>query len=302
MTTSIAAGGFTFDICSVGGQWYWTVRANNIRGSNQLYEIADIRTPFGDFNDVAVPLPGDVVLAMADTLRQFQQQLAPLLQLLSPGTVAFPVTITEGDPSASVAVVPFTNAGAFGSFLTAVATPDVPWLSPTPPVVAGLNKNDQGQFTVSLLPATLLSTGSPYSGHVRLTDNRTPPTVVDLTFTVTVLPRPVLATDVATVTLTYSIGLATAGPPQVVNVSNAGPAGSLLTAALAKVQNHSPWLAFSPSSVGPLAAAGSAPVTFSVVPSGVPGAPGSYTETILVSAPNAPNNPLTVVVTLVVSP
>ena len=302
MTTNLSNGGFTFSINSVGGVWSWAVQANNIQGSNQLYQVADIQTPFGAFVNASIPLPGDVVLAMSDTLQQFQSQLSPHISLLSPGTTTFSQTVTEGDASFIVATVPFQNSGAFGSFLTATATPDSPWLQANPPVIAGLNKNDQGQFSVKLIPAALLAISSPYTGHVNLQDNAASPTTVPLTFTITVLPRPAIATDVTAVSLSYALGTGTPSGAQSVNVSNSGPAGSLLNAVLAKVQNRSPWLAFVPATVGPLVHLASSTVTFSVVPGGVPAIPGTYTETILISSTNASNSPVTVVVTLVVSP
>lgn len=300
MATSVSAGGFSFDLDSVGGKWYWTVHANNIQGASQVYRVIDIMSPFGRFSDVELPLPGEVVLAMADTLQQVQQQLAPLLALISsPNPVN--VTVTEGDPSSFISTVVFQNAGAFGSFLTATATPSAPWLQVGPTIVSGLNKNEQGQFAIKVVPSILLSTGSPYSGNVVLQDNRQPATVITLNFGVIVLPRPAIATNVTQVVLTYSLNLATSGGSQQVIVSNSGPAGSILNATLAKVQNRSPWLQFVPASVGPLASAAFSPVTFSVLSPGVPTTPGTYTETILISSPNASNGNQTVVVSLVVS-
>jgi hypothetical protein len=298
---AIGAGGFTFDLDSVGGRWFWTVQANNIQGSSQLYQVTDIRSPFGRFVDVDLPLPGDVVAAMASTLAQFQLQLAPLISLVSPGTSTFSITVTEGDPNSVVAIVPFQNSGAFGSFLTATATPSVPWLSANPPIIAGLNQNQQGQFTITILPATLLASGSPYTGLVNLQDNRITPTSIPITVNVTVLPRPTIATDVTTVNLSYSISGGPGGA-QVCNVSNSGPSGSLLNVTIATVQSKPPWLAFTPTSIGPLASTASAPITFSVVNAGVPLITGTYQVTMIITSPNATDSPVYVLVNLVVSP
>jgi len=302
MASNISAGGFTFDLNSVGGKWYWTVQADNVHGSNQLYRVIDIMSPFGRFSDVELPLPGDIVLAMADTLQQVQQQLAPLLSIISPSNLNISITVTEGDASSSIATIVFQNSGAFGSFLTAIATPDVPWLQSDPSIVSGLNKNEQGQFSIKIVPSTLLSTGSPYTGHITLQDNRQPATVIVYNFNATVLPKPAILTDITQVNLTYSIGFATSGGSQQVQISNSGPAGSILNATLAKVQNRSPWLQFVPTAVGPLASLAISPVTFSVINSGVPLSPGVYTETVLVSSPNASNGPITLICSLTVSP
>lgn len=301
MTTTVSGGGYEFSHISVGGKWRWTVSVSNVVGAGQLYQVTGIASPFGPMASSLIPLPGDVVQKMSDSLTEMQSLLAPLIALVTPGDTAFSVTVVEGDPTTVGAVVPFLNSGAFGSFLTATATPDVPWLSATPSSVVGVGKSEQSQFTVSVLPSTLLAVDSPYVAHVNLQDNRATPTVIPITLTVTVQPKPVIALDVAEITLTYSILTATAGADGVLTVTNDGLAGSELTAAIAKVQNASSWLAFTPSSVGPLAAAASDTVTFSVVPSGVPAQTGTYTETILVSASSASNNPQTVSLKLVVS-
>jgi hypothetical protein len=239
---------------------------------------------------------------MADTLQQVMQQLAPMLSLISPSNPNINITVTEGDPSSVIALAVFQNIGAFGSFLTATSTPSAPWLQTDPTVVAGLNKNDQGQMSIFVLPATLLSTASPYAGTIVLQDNRQPATVITLFVNAVVLPKPAITTDITQVTLTYNLTTLTSGGSQQVQVSNSGPIGSILNATLAKVQNNSPWLQFVPTSVGPLASAAATPVTFSVVNAGAPTNPGTYIENILISAPNASNNPQTIAVSLVVTP
>jgi len=302
MASSISSGGFTFDLDSIGGKWYWTVQADNIHGVNQLYKVINIMSPFGRLYDVETPIPGDVVSAMAETLQQVQDQLAPLLFIVSPSNPNFNLTVTEGEAGSIVGTIVFQNSGAFGSFLTATATSSVPWLQANPTTVVGLNKNEQGQFTININPALLLATGSPYSGTITLQDNRQVPTVTVFNFGVIVLPKPVIATDTTTVGLTYSINLAASGGSQQVQVSNAGLSGSILNASVAKVQNTSPWLQFVPISVGPLASLASTPVTFSVINAAVPMTPGTYTETVLVYSAMASNISVTLVVSLVVTP
>lgn len=302
MASSISSGGFTFDLDSVGGKWYWTVQADNIYGVNQLYKVTDIRSPFGRLYDVETPIPGDVVSAMAETLQQVKDQLAPLLFIVSPSNPNFVLTVTEGEAGSSVGTIVFQNSGAFGSFLTATATSSVPWLQANPTTVAGLNKNEQGQFTININPTLLLATGSPYNGTITLQDNRQVPTVIVFNFDVTVLPKPVIATDITAVGLTYNITLAASGGSQQVQVSNAGLLGSILNASVAKVQNTSPWLQFVPVSVGPLVSMASTPVTFSVVNAAVPMTPGTYTETVLVYSSMASNTSVALIVSLVVTP
>ena len=302
MGSQVAASGFTFDKISVGGTWYWTVRATNVQSSSQLYQVTDITSPFGKLGAVDVPIPGDIVQEMANTIVQLQQQLAPMVALVGSTPTSYSVTVTEGDAQSQIGTVVFQNVGAFGSFLTVVSTPDVPWLSTNPSTVAGLNKNDQGQTTIQLNPATLLATGSPYVGHVNLQDNRNPATVIPVTVNVTVLPRPTMSVSPTTVGLSYAITGSIPGGSQPITVTNAGPAGSTLSFAASKVNNNSPWLAFVPAGGGPLSIGDSAVITCSVVTAGVPLVPGVYSETILISSLTASNGPIAVAVTLTVSP
>lgn len=303
MPELVTQGGFTFSVQSVGGAWSWTVQANNIQGAGQLYQFVNITTPYGPLQDAtAIPIPADVVTAMADSLIQFQQQLNPMLALVSPAQTSFALNISEGDAGSTVCSIPFQNVGAFGSFMTVTATPNVQWLVAQPPTVTGLGKGGQGQIQVQLVPTTLLAVNSPYVGHVNLQDNRNPSTVIPITVQVNVLPRPQIGLSSTTVTLTYSLSLAAAGGASAVTVTNAGPLGSMLSFSVAKIFNNSPWLAFTPSSGGPLSTGQSSPVTFSVVLSNVPSIPGTYTENVGVLSTNAGNSPAQITVSLVVSP
>jgi len=302
MGSQVAASGFTFDKISVGGTWFWTVRATNVQSSSQLYQVTDITSPFGKLGAVDVPIPGDIVLEMANCIVQLQQQLAPMVALVGSTPTSYSVTVTEGDVQSQVGTVLFQNVGAFGSFLTVVSTPSSPWLSVNPSTVAGLNKNDQGQTVIGINPATLLASGSPYVGYVNLQDNRVPATVIPITVNVTVLPKPTISVSTTTIGLSFTITGSIPSGSQQVTVTNTGAAGSTLSFAVSKVNNNSPWLAVVPTAGGPLGSGDSAIITCSVVPAGVPMAPGVYSETILISSPSAANSPVAVAVTLTVSP
>jgi hypothetical protein len=296
----VSGGGFEFELCSVGGRWVWKVVANNVAGAGQSFFVSDVRTPFGRLSDVDSPIPGDVVASMAESVVQFQQQLAPLLQLTGPSS--FAVTVTEGDPTLDVGSTPFTNVGAFGSFMNVSATPGSPWLSASPSFFSGVGKNQSAQASLRVNPATLLASGSPYVGVVNLQDNRIPATVFPVQATITVLPRPAIAVDQATVTLTFSLSTQTDGGAQTVVVTNSGPATSLLTYALSKVQNTSSWLQYSPGGDGPVASGDTSSFVLSARSASVPRIAGTYTDTIKVSSVNASNNPVFVTVNLVVGP
>lgn len=301
MDAVVSGGGFEFQTESVQGTWRWTVRANNLQGVGQLYEVVDIGTPHGPLYRTQIPIPGDVVDAMAKSLSDLRDQLAPLLALVSGSQTAFNLIITEGDPDEEIGSVTAQNSGAFGSFMGVTATPSTSWLAVSPTSAQGLGKGEQVTFDLSIFTATLLASGSPYAGVVNLQDDRSSPTVIPIAVTVTVLPRPVIAVSPAQIDLTFVLSTSTAGPPKILSVSNSGPVGSQLEYTVAKVDNNSSWLSISPLSGGPIAPGGSEQVTFSVVAAQAPAVPGTYQETVRVSSPNASNSPVDVVVRLVVT-
>jgi len=301
MTADVSGSCFKFDIASTGGTWAWTVRSNNLQGLGQLYEVIDITTPWGPFTVTEIPIPGDVVTSMADSLTQVQNQLAPLLALVDPTAITFNVTIVEADPNQEVGTVAVINVGAFGSFMTATATPDSAWLNTTPASVSGLARNDQANFNISLLTATLLNSGSPYNGRITIQDNRVPPTSVEISVTTTVLPRPEIDVSPAAIGLTFISSTGVPGGAQQLTIENSGPAGSSLEFTVAKLHNTSPWMDFTPSSGGPLAPGSTAIITISVDTARASGlAPGSYNDTLRISSTRASNSPVDVLVTLTV--
>lgn len=298
----VTQGGFSFSVPSVGGTWSWTLQANNVQGAGQLYQFVGITTPYGPLQDATyIPIPADVIVAMADSLTQFQQQLNPMLALVSPAQTIFNTTITEGDPGSTISTTLFQNVGAFGSFMSVTATPDVQWLSPQPSLVSGLGKNNQGQTQVKLVPSSLLAINSPYVGHVNLQDNRSPSTLIPLTFQINVLPRPQISVSSVSITLSYSLLTASAGGAVSLTVQNSGPVNSILNFSLSKLFNNSPWLAFTPGSGGPLSSGQNSIITFSVVSSNAPAIAGTYTENVGVLSTNAGNSPVQVTISLIVT-
>lgn len=298
MATGVLGGGFTFDICSVGGTWSWRVTASNVHGAGQLYQVEDIKTPFGSLANTDIPLPGEVVTAMASSLETFKEQLQPRIVLTGPAS--FNLTVTEGDGVYAAGEAAFTNAGAFGSFMTATGVPDSPWLAVTPPVVAGINKNGSGQMSVRVDPRIMLATSSPYFGHVNIQDNAGH--VVPVEVSVTVLPRPAILLSQDAVAMAFYLSSNVPAGPASITVGNSGPPGSFLSFSLAKVQNQSPWLAINPMSGTNMPSGSEATVTFTLISANVPTVPGVYTEIIRVASPNASNSPRELTVSMTVIP
>jgi hypothetical protein len=286
---------------STGGYWSWTITANNIVGVNQLYQVENILSPFGRLYDVAIGIPADIINAMADSIVQMQQQYAPLLALVQPFSINISAAVTEGDSNVNIATIPVQNAGAFGSFMTITSTPSVPWLTVSPMSIAGIGRGEQGQMSVQLLPSSLLYSMSPYIGYVNLQDNRNPPTLIPIIFNITVLPRPLIVAAPTSVALSFSLITMSPGSSQQLVISNAGPVNSVLNFTATKLLNNSRWLSLTPTDGGPLNPSQSTIITLSVVTSGVPGAPGTYVETIRIESPNASNSPVDVSVSLTVS-
>ncbi len=300
--STVSGSTFSFQQISVGGVWEWSVQALNNSGLPQPFQIVNIITPYGRFADADIPIPGDVITAMAQSVLSMQGQLAPLLALVN-GINTFNILVTEGDPLLYVASVSVQNAGAFGSSMNATASPAQPWLGTSPSFLNSLGKGDQGIFNISVNPATLLASGSPFSGTVNLQDNRIPSTVIPITIVVTVLPRPAIQVLDGPITFTYSLSTGTVGMGAgTVRILNAGPPNSVLNFTLGKTQNCSPWLQLSTLSGGPIAAGGQVSVSATLLPAQVPMLAGTLTETIQVMSTNASNSPQTFDVNLIINP
>jgi len=299
MSAFISGGGFEYSLNSVGGIWKWKVTANNIVNSGQYYYVDDINTPFGPLDVVASPIPSDVIEAMSSSLNTFKTQLTPILTLTSSASVNF--TVSEGDSINDVGLVTFTNTGALGSFLSVSATPNASWLLASPTSILGFGKNEIRSTNVRVNPANLLAINSPYAGVINLQNLNNPLVVIPVTYSITVLPRPTIGSNIATVNFTYNIATNAGSGPVTVIISNTGPLTSILNVFLNKIQNNSPWLSFTPSSLGPLASAASANVIFTLNTGAVTKIAGTYTETVAVSSVNATNTPLILTVNVVVT-
>lgn len=297
--TSVIGGGFRFSVPATGGDWSWEVAVNNIRGDGQKINIRDIRTPFGPIYTTEIPIPDSVILAMADSVSQFQQQLSPQVFLLSQSS--YTLTVTEADPASQIATIIFENVGQLGSYMSVAVTPDSPWLTANPPSISGIMKNGQGQSSIQIAPASMLAVNSPYTGHVNLQDNANPPNTVQVTFNVTVLPRPTIGTSTLNINLSYSMTMG-AGGSQTLVITNTGPATSLLSFSLSRVLSCSNWLDINPISGNNVPSAGTVNVLFSVDTNHIPALPGTYVETIRISSNNATNSPVDITVSLTIVP
>lgn len=299
MTGVLSGSGFEFQIESIGGTWRWSVSSNFTQGIGSLYFVNNIRTPFGLLQQALIPIPDAVIAAIYDSIQSIKQQFSPLMTLVSPNSLIFPGTTTEGDSAFVLGTVILQNSGAFGSFMDLTATSSAPWISASPTFANGLAKNEQASFDIIVNPVNLLNANSPYSGTVIFQDNRVPSTQLTANIVLTVNPRPVIGVDPNSIGLVFYSSSMVPGSNQSLTIENLGVLNSTLVAILAKVSNQS-WWTFTPSSVGPLASGASSIVTISLVTGNVPANPGTYTDTLRVSSINASNSPVDVPITLTV--
>ena len=298
--TLVDGGDFRFSLFSVGGRWAWSVRTDNVDGYGQSYQVVNIDTPYGRLYTVEIPIPGDVVLSMAQSLLTVQQQLAPLLIVPSPNPPIINLTLTEGDTVSSAGTVLVQNSGAFGSFMSVNATQDVPWLSVSPASINSIAFSKTGKFDLTINPCLLFSSESPYVGHINLQDNRNPPTVIPVTVNVTVLPRPVIGVD--TDSLMFNFVMLTSAPSgaQTVCISNTGLSGSSLDCEIFLVFNSN-WLCISHEHVWQLEPNREFTLTLSLKREHIPYTPNTYTDTLRIRSKNAINKYVDIPVQLTVA-
>lgn len=272
--------------------------ASSLQGPGQSYQVQDILTPYGPMNVAAIPLPAAVVQSMAQSITDVQDQIKPLMTLVSTQT-SFSLGITEGDSNSSVGSIQIRNDGGFGSSLSAVATADVQWLTVSTPEIQNIARGETASFSINLVTDNLLSSQSPYVGHVNIQNVDDTSSVITTTVSVVVLPRPAISVNTQNVDFTWSI-LTPAAAPYYMTVSNSGPGSSSLNFSASKLTDSS-WLDVSPASAGPLAAGEESSVVLSIVGASIPSIVGVYTETVRLSSVNASNSPVDVTVTLTVT-
>lgn len=299
MAGVLSGTGFQFEVESIGGTWRWTVNSNYNQGTGSLYQVSNILTPYGPLTQTLIPIPDDVVVAIYDSIQAIKQQFSPLMSLISPSSLIFSGSATEGDSAQILGTVVLQNTGAFGSFMDVTATAGAPWIQVSPTFAKGVAKNETISFDIIVNPLNLLNANSPFTGTVIFQDNRSPATTVTASIVLTVNPRPVIAVDPSSVSLVFYTSNMSPGGAVAFEVENVGILNSALSATMAKVSNQ-PWWTFTPSSVGPLASGASSIVTVSIVTASVPSNQGIYTDTLRIFSTNASNSPVDVPVTLTV--
>lgn len=272
--------GFSFTLN--GRVWRWKTRMD-VSGLTPTFQITDILTPFGIFRD-SVPLPGEVVQAMSDSITSLLTNFQPSILVGPPASLVF--TVDEGRGVSEHLSGRITNNGVFGSLLSCSVTPSAPFIQTSPEVVGHLASNQYGLFDVVVDSTSLLASASPYAETLTIQDPSAANNPQSLPVTINVRPLAIVA--VAPATLNFSVVRPVDGafppiPTQAFVVENTGPATSFLEYQIVRLTGLSQnWLtSFSPVS-GALVSGAQQAITVSITPTtGM--MPGIYEETLRVS-------------------
>ena len=280
--SSISAQDVGFQLSLNGRVWRWKTRMD-VSGATPVFSIVDIVTPFGALRD-SIPLPGEVVQGMSDSIEQLMANFRPSILVGPPSSLTF--NVDEGRGFSLSQTASLTNNGVYGSLLSGTLVSSAPYVKTSVTVVPHLASNQTGSFDVSVDSTDLLASSSPYSASILVQDGTALNTPQVLSLTINVRPKALITISPATVIFTVSrpvSGPFPTVPTQQFTVQNAGPSGSVLDYQIVRLTGLSQnWLAsFSPLT-GILNASQTQNVTVTVAP--VEGLmPGTYEETLRVS-------------------
>jgi len=270
---------YQYQVVLINGAWKWTTRVD-VSQAVVIVQVRDIITPYGLLRD-SVPIPGEVVQAMADSITEVRQAYTPSI-LLNPVNLDFIVDEGRGVSAAKSVLV--TNNGILGSLLATTITSSVSYVFSLPANVDGLVAHASGSFDVSVDSANLLAVGSPYAANLTVQDvNATNnPQIIP----VGVIVRPKAIISVAPTSLQFNVAAPLTGdfppiPSQQILLTNSGPATSVLDFQIRKLIGV-PWLVSYSPVFGSLNGAASQPITIVVSPPSFMGV-GVYTETLRVT-------------------
>ncbi len=279
---SISSQDVGFSVNSGGRTWRWKTRMD-VSGASPTFQVIDILSPWGPLRD-SIPLPGDVVQGMSDSIVSLKANFKPMILVGPPTSLTFSVDEGRGYSEPQNASV--TNVGVYGSLLSTNLVVSAPYIHVTPSVVPHLASNQDGVFQVSIDSTDLLTSSSPYSGTVSLQDPTSLNSPQTLPLTIIVRPKAVITVSPATVIFSATRPLTGPYPTiatQQFTVQNAGGTGSVLDYQIERLTGLSQnWLAGFTPMTGLLNASSTANITVTVVP--VEGLmPGTYEETLRIS-------------------
>lgn len=287
---------YQYQVITPAGPWKWVTRVD-VAKAVPTFEVRGIVSPYGLLRD-SIPIPGEVITEMAESITELTQQFAPGI-LLSPATLSF--TIDEGRGWSVPQEVLITNDGVFGSLLSVSVTSSAPFVAPTPANVSGLAFNESGKFEVAANSTNLLASGSPFAADLTVQGANAVNSPQVIPVTVVVRPKATISTDVPQLNFSVIAPISGAFPPipsQTFQLSNSGLVGSVLEYQIQKVTGVN-WLVSVNPVVG-LLQGGLAQTTTVVVAPPTGTLPGTYTEMLRISGYSS-NLQLDVEITLTVT-
>lgn len=262
------------------GVWRWVTRLD-LSQTVPVYEVRDILSPYGLLRD-SIPIPGDIILAMQQSIDELSQAFAPSMYL-SASSLSF--IVDEGRGFSEAQQVQLSNDGVYGSLLSAQFITTDAYLRVSPSTLGALSFNEGGVVDVTVDSTSLVAAGSPYTASITVQDPRA--TNNPLTIAVDVTVRPKAHVDVAPTSLTFTVTKPLTGPfpaipSQTFILSNTGPAGSVLDYIIQRLTGCCNWLIDISPYTGQVAGGGSQNVVVTVAP------PesllvGTYQETLRIS-------------------
>jgi len=263
----------------LSGPWKWTTRVD-VSQALPTTQIRDVITPYGLLRDT-IPIPGEVVQAMADSITEVQQSYTPSI-LLNPLSLTF--VLDEGRGVSTAQSVQITNNGLFGSLLGATITSSAPYVFSIPANVSGLAANESGSFDVSADSLNLLSLGSPYAALLTVQGPQATNSPQMIPVNIVVRPKAVIATSVPILNFNVAAPLSGPFPPipsQQFMLNNSGDPTSVLEYQIRKLTGV-PWVVSVAPVYGSLNGGGGQPITVVVTPTTGMG-PGTYSETLRIT-------------------
>jgi hypothetical protein len=271
-----------FEERTVAGVWRWTTRMD-VSGASPTFQIRDILTPWGLLRDT-IPIPGDIVLKMAESINELMGAYAPGIIVGPPSSLTFEVD--EGWGFSQAQGVGVGNSGAYGSILNVSLASSAPYMIASPPTMGGIALGETSTFDVMINSTDLKAADSPLAGTIMIQDPRA--TNDPQVLPVVIVVRPKAHIELGSVLLEFHATHPEWGEPydpipaQVFQLSNDGLAASVLNYQIQKLTGLSQWLAaFSPP-MGLLAGGASQNITVLVQPPDDTST-GTYEETLRVS-------------------
>lgn len=270
---------YEYKFAVLQGFWRWKTRID-VSQSMPTFSIIDIVSPFGLLRD-AVPIPGPVVEAMAQSITELQQAFAPLI-LVSPTTLTF--SVDQGRGFSDPQNVTITNNGVYGSLLSPTLTTSAPYVTAVPATLGGLAFNEAAVSQVSVDSTNLLAANSPYAATVIVQDPNA--TNTPQTISIAIVVRPLAHIQVNTNLLQFYVTKPLVGPfppipAQTIGLANAGPPASVLAWQAVKLLGV-PWLV-SYNPISDTLHGGTGENITVVVQPDQSMQPGTYTETLRIT-------------------